>query len=85
MRKILTVKVINFIIECELENGDIYQYDMSFIKKSKGPMLNELKEHSLFNKVFIELGSLSWPNGYEIHANTIAREGILISKNQDSA
>jgi hypothetical protein len=84
VRKILTVKVIDFIIECELENGDIYQYDMSFIKESKGPMLSELKDHPIFNKVFIELGSLSWPNGYEIHANTVVREGILISK-QDSA
>jgi hypothetical protein len=53
VRKILTVKVIDFIIECELENGDIYQYDMSFIKESKGPMLSELKDHPIFNKVFI--------------------------------
>ena len=80
MRKILTVKSQNFILECEMENGDIYHYDMSFIKKSTGVMIEPLKNEDFLSTVFIELGSLSWPNGYEIHANTIERDGQLISK-----
>ncbi|MCJ8277206.1 MAG: DUF2442 domain-containing protein [Bdellovibrionales bacterium] len=80
MRKILSVKSQNFILECEMENGDIYTYDMSFIKNESGTMIEPLKKESFFNQVFLELGSLSWPNGYEIHANTVERDGHLISK-----
>lgn len=63
-----------------MENGDIYNYDMSSIVKSNSPMTDPLKNIDFFKKVFIELGSLSWPNGYEIHANTIVRDGVLVAK-----
>ena len=80
MRKIISLKVNGFILECEMENGDVYNYDFSFVKNEKGPMIEPLKEEKFFKKVFIEMGYLSWTNGYEIHANTVVREGVLMSK-----
>ena len=80
MRKILKVKTLDFVLECEMENGDVYSYDMSFVLQETGEMLMPLKDLDFFKQVFIELGSLSWPNGYEIHANSIARDGVLISE-----
>lgn len=80
MRKLIAVKVNGYILECTMENGDVYHYDLSLIHKSSGPMVEPLKDQDFFSKVFIEMGYLSWPNGYEIHANTVAREGQLIEK-----
>ena len=80
MRKIINVKALYFILECEMENGEVFQYDMNYVKSENSPMISPLKDLDFFQKVFLELGSLSWPNGYEIHANTVASEGVLISK-----
>ena len=51
---------------------------MSFITQSDQEMLTPLKDKEFFKKVFIELGSLAWPNGYDIHVNTILRDGVNI-------
>jgi hypothetical protein len=80
MRNVINVTPFEFTIKCVMENGDIYNYDMSSIVKSNSPMTDPLKNIDFFKKVFIELGSLSWPNGYEIHANTIVRDGVLVAK-----
>lgn len=78
MRKILSVKAFDFFVHCEMENGDIYKYDMSFIHNDCSPMFAPLKQLKEFQSVFIELGSLSWPSGYDIHASTVVRDGELI-------
>lgn len=80
MRKILKVKALDFVLECEMDNGEVYSYDMSFVAISNGEMVLPLKDLDFFKKVFIELGALSWPNGYEIHADSVIRDGVLISK-----
>ena len=56
----------------------------SFFTESS-PMIDPLKDINHFQKVFIELGSLSWPSGYEIHAETICREGEKINSLKDSS
>ncbi len=80
MRKIIKVIAADFWLECEMENGEVFKYDMSFVQSETGEMVIPLKKLDFFKKVFIELGSLSWPNGYEIHADTVASDGELISK-----
>ena len=46
LREIFEVKANDdFTLECEMENGDIYLYDMSFLKKNGGgPMIQPLKK-----------------------------------------
>jgi hypothetical protein len=81
MKKIINVKALNdFALECTMDNGDVFRYDMSFVLDGPGEMLTALRKPSHFKKVFIELGSLSWPSGYEIHAETVARDGELIER-----
>ena len=72
----------NFTIECEMENGDIYLYDLSpSIKNSTGVLVKPLQDIGYFRKVFVdEYGSVSWPNGADIDPAFIAMEGKLISK-----
>ena len=79
IRKIVSVAARdNFVLECVMENGEVFSYDMSFLKNENGEMVIPLKKPDFFKQVFLELGHLSWPNGYEIHANTVARDGLLL-------
>jgi hypothetical protein len=52
---------------------------MSFLLQRKGEMVLPLKNLVFFKKVFIESGTLAWPNGYDVHANTVERDGQKIS------
>ena len=79
IRKIARIKAKDdFMLECLMENGEVFSYDMSFLKRENGEMAIPLKDPGFFNQVFLELGHLSWPNGYEIHANTVTRDGTFI-------
>lgn len=82
IRKILSVTTVrdDFVLECVMESGEVFNYDMSFLKDQSGEMVVPLKEPDFFKQVFLELGHLSWPNGYEVHANTVAQDGVLMAK-----
>ena len=82
IRKIFNVEYEgDYLLICSMENGDIYQFDMSYLKEKKGPMREPLSELSFFQQVQLdEYGNLSWPNGYEVSANTVAEGGMLIKK-----
>ena len=82
IRKVFEVKANDdFTIDCEMENGEVYRYDMSFIQTDKGIMAQPLKDIDFFKRVWLdEVGALEWPNGFGIHGNKIARDGELIKK-----
>ncbi len=80
MRKIISVKALDFVLECEMENGDFFKYDMSFVKSESSEMIKPLQDLTFFKEVFLELGSLAWPNGYDIHAETVVRDGEQVSQ-----
>ena len=76
IRKILKVTAMNdYSLECEMENGEIYKYDMSFILESSGSMIKPLRDINFFKKVFIELGCLTWPNGFNTDGGSVALGG----------
>lgn len=81
MRKIIQIVLKDFSITCTLDNGDKYLYQMDFIKSETQEMLVPLKDLSYFKKAYLEYGSLAWPNGYDIHVNTVIRDG---KKREDS-
>lgn len=49
----------------EFSDDTIGERDFSFIKTESGPMLEPLKEPAYFQRVFVEDGVLTWPNGYD--------------------
>ncbi len=80
IRKIFEIKVVgDFLLECKMENGEIYHYDMSFVNQEDGEMVIPLKSPDFFKQVFLDYGALTWPNGYAIHGDTVAIDGKLIS------
>ena len=78
LRKIIKAKAKNFFVECEMENGEVYEYDMSFVLEEEGVMIEPLRNRDFFEKVFIELGCMTWPNGYCIDGDSVAMEGKLV-------
>jgi len=52
-------------LEIEFSDGTIGERDFSFIVEKTGSMAQPLKDPSYFARVFIEEGSLTWPNGYD--------------------
>ena len=58
----------------------IYLYDMSWLKTDNGTVVQPLKDIGYFKKVWLDLGALTWPTGFSIHGNTVARDGKLIKK-----
>ena len=79
--KIVEVRAMDdFTLECIMSNGEVYQYDMSFLKSRKGEVTKPLRDIEVFKKVWIEYGALEWPSGYGIHGDTVVRDGVLIKK-----
>ena len=81
LRRIYDVKANDdFTLKCEMENGEVYLYDMSYILKKPGKVTEPLRDIKAFKEVWIEYGALEWPTGFGLHGDTIARDGKLISK-----
>ncbi|MCY4523890.1 MAG: DUF2442 domain-containing protein [Halobacteriovoraceae bacterium] len=81
IRKVLEVKANDdFTLECEMENGEVYLYDMSFIHEKDWPMTRPLRKLSFFKEVFIECGCVTWPNGFNTDGDSIVIRGELIKK-----
>ena len=86
IQRIIDVKAMNnFILECEMESGEIYKYDMSFILEDNATMIKPLKNIDFFKRVCLEYGALEWPNGFGIHGKTIVKYGKLVSKKSSVA
>ena len=80
MNYIVDIQVGDYFINCEMATGRVYHYDMNFLLDKSGEVIDPLKDLKFFKEVFLESGSLEWPNGYCIHADTVAFDGKLISK-----
>ncbi len=79
LRKIIRAKARDFFIECEMENGEVYEYDMSFVLEEEGIMIEPLRDRDFLKKVFIELGCITWPNGYCIDGDSVVMDGKLLN------
>jgi Protein of unknown function (DUF2442) len=52
-------------LEIEFSDGAVGVRDFADVLKKSGPMAEPLKDASYFQRVFIEDGALTWPNGYD--------------------
>ena len=56
--------ISGFIVSTRFDDGTEKYIDVS--QWFKGPVFKPLKDPKLFKKVFIEGGTLAWPNGVDI-------------------
>jgi len=52
-------------LEIEFSDGTVGVRDFADVFKKTGPMSEPLKDGVYFQRVFIEDGALTWPNGYD--------------------
>lgn len=52
-------------LEIEFSDGTIGVRDFADVSRKTGSMAEPLKDPSYFQRVFIEDGALTWPNGYD--------------------
>ena len=52
-------------LEIEFSDGTIGVRDFAEVREKTGPMSEPLKDTAYFQRVFIEDGALTWPNGYD--------------------
>jgi hypothetical protein len=63
--QVIGARYVNgFIISARFDDGTEKHIDVS--QWFKGPVFEPLKDRKLFKKLFIEGGTLAWPNGVDI-------------------
>lgn len=48
------------------ENGAHGVHDLAWLFEMSGPMLEPLRDQTFFERVFLEMGALTWPNGLDL-------------------
>jgi hypothetical protein len=46
-------------------DGMAGEWDFSDLARRSGPMVEPFKDPTYFDRVFLEMGALTWPNGYD--------------------
>ena len=63
-----------FRLRVRFSDGLSGVHDFREIVAESGPMVVPLRDEAFFKRVFIELGVLTWPNGYDLDAINLHRE-----------
>lgn len=72
--KVTGVKWLDaYRLQVEFSDGTSGAHDFSRMVSLSGPMIEPLRDVELFKKVFIRLGVLTWPNGFDIDAIQLHR------------
>lgn len=50
----------------EFADGAAGEHDLSWVVEKIGPMNAPLRDQEFFNRVFVEAGALTWPNGFDL-------------------
>ena len=67
-------KLGGFKLRVRFNDGTAGTHDFTAIVGEPGPMLEPLREHAYFQRVFLEYGALTWPNGFDIAPEWLRRE-----------
>ena len=67
----------NYQLKLWFTDGLAGEWDFSELAERDGPMVQPFKEPAYFDRVFLEMGALTWPNGYDwspeaLHADMAA-------------
>jgi hypothetical protein len=67
MIDVLSVKPVGgFRLRITFSDGSVGIHDFSSTAARDGEMVRPLKDPAFFARVFVELGALAWPNGFDV-------------------
>jgi hypothetical protein len=75
MTKVIGVERLGgYRLLIRFSDGSFGEHDFSGMTGEAGPMLAPLRELSYFQRVFLDFGALTWPNGFDIAPEWLRRE-----------
>lgn len=70
--KILKVeKVGGFRLRLHFSDRTVGERDFSDVVMEDGPMVAPLRDRKFFARIFLQLGTLTWPNEYDLGSITL--------------
>ena len=71
----------NYRLKLWFTDGRAGEWDFSELVRDTGPMVEPFKDPTYFDHVFLEMGALAWPNGFDwspeaLHADMEAAGGL---------
>lgn len=67
MIDVVSVKAVGgFKLRVGFSDGSVGVHDFSSTVARNGEMVRPLKDPAFFARVFVELGALAWPNGFDL-------------------
>ena len=67
MIDVVSVKALgDFRLRVGFSDGSVGEHDFSSTVARNGEMVQPLKDPAFFARVFVELGALAWPNGFDL-------------------
>ena len=67
MIDVVSVKPLGgFRLRVAFSDGSVGVHDFSSTAARDGEMVRPLKDPAFFARVFVELGALTWPNGFDL-------------------
>ena len=67
-------KMGGYRLRVRFTDGSEGTHDFASMVAEGGPMLEPLRNEAYFNRVFLEFGALTWPNGFDIAPEWLRRE-----------
>lgn len=61
-------------LRLRFSDGSIGERDFTDVVNGNGPMLEPLRDPRYFTRVFIDYGTPTWPNGYDLAPNALYAE-----------
>jgi hypothetical protein len=61
-------------LRIRFSDGSVGERDFADVVAAGGPMLDPLRDSQYFARVFVEFGTPTWPNGYDLAPNALRAE-----------
>ena len=67
-------KIGRFRLRIRFSDGSEGEHDFGAMVNEPGSMLEPLRDPAYFDRVFLEFGAPTWPNGFDISPEWLRRE-----------
>ena len=67
-------KLGGFRLRVRFNDGSAGVHDFSAMVREPGSSLEPLRDETYFNRVFLEFGAPTWPNGFDVAPEWLRRE-----------
>ena len=74
MKIVRATPIRDRVLRLEFSDGTSGDYDLTPLISRGTSLTSALAEEGYFGRVYLELGALAWPNGFELGPGAIHRE-----------